>query len=282
MSALDDTLENATIIPPLPCYSLTNGNDVALVFPFEKATPAPAVLWAKKVDLMKLSHYFEAMFTGGYSENDNILTETCAVLQACQNDLNRVVAEEEVKGRCTSPASSDSDVEDDEATELGAMDTESTEYVTASSSSPIHYIPIHDYAYKTYEGLLKWALTGKIKFAPLKSTHPTSPSSDPSAKSVYKLAHQLGVKELEGIAAANFKSQLSHVNVLEELFSSTCFAYPVLRDAGMKVLEREWGKVKKSGGLDSIFKLVESDQGDTKEMMKVALEILKRSQTLGS
>ena len=86
----------------------------------------------------------------------------------------------------------------------------------------------------------------------------------------------MDIPGLQAHAAENFEAQLTPFNVLDQLFSPDCFTYPVLRQAGLRVLEQHWARVKESGGLDNLFKLVEGGGGDTQEMMKVAIDILRR------
>ncbi|KAH7903899.1 hypothetical protein BJ138DRAFT_1107281 [Hygrophoropsis aurantiaca] len=102
---------------------------------------------------------------------------------------------------------------------------------------------VKDTAYKTLRALVYYCYTGQITFSPLKSTNDVverlpSDGRDNrcSPKSMYRLAHKLGIKALETSALAAIRDHLSKNNILDELFSSFTSKYPVVQEMEMRIL----------------------------------------------
>jgi len=198
-------------------------------------------------------------------------------MASVRQDIADAIAVERGKGMKEAAPVEDSDDEDGNEEQRTAL-WEKLDRQRNASPSDISYVVIRETPYKTYRALFQWLLTREVTFASIRSALLVSGYLDtnPSPKSVYRLCHQLGIEELKRMALANFEGQLSSLNVLQELFSSNCFFYPELRAAGLRVLEKNWQDVKAGGGLDKILALIKKDSSDAKEMMEVAIDILKR------
>lgn len=189
----------------------------------------------------------------------------------------------------------------DEAVQLTAH-TDCTHTMSDSSTSshhahadfhpegiPIRYVVISGTPYKTYRALLQWIYTGKITFADLRSKHSMAGSPETSAKrsswasaisckSIYRLAHELEITELQRLALAEYASQLSVDNAVHELLSDICFAYPELRDAAIGVVKENWAAILKDGKIAEARKEVERDGRHAKEKAAVLLDLCSRMQ----
>jgi hypothetical protein len=216
------------------------------------------------------------MFSGAFEESGKQLTKTSKIMGSLKKDLADVAAAERAKDERDASLADDSDEETEDAAARASWAL--LDKFGDSAPSGISYVVIRDTPYKTYRALFQWLLTYEISFATLKSAKTKSGKLDlnASSKSVYRLCHQLGIDALKRLALANFESQLSSINVLQELFSTNCFFYPELRAAGLRVLEKNWQAVKAGGGLDKLLAVIQKDSSDAKEMMEVAIDILKR------
>lgn len=91
-----------------------------------------------------------------------------------------------------------------------------------------------------------YLLTGIVDFAPLRSQSITvarsatrtpqhqAPSCSP--KSMYRLAHLYGIKELQALAIQDIASKISHENIVPELFSSLTARYPEIQQTEVNFL----------------------------------------------
>ncbi|EKM56960.1 uncharacterized protein PHACADRAFT_160515 [Phanerochaete carnosa HHB-10118-sp] len=103
---------------------------------------------------------------------------------------------------------------------------------------------MRDFAYPTWKAFIFYLYTGDIAFAPLKSEVRTKPNSSDvarrenftpspplcSPKSMYRLADELGLKDLKDRARRDIESKISEQNILVELFSSFTARYDEIRD----------------------------------------------------
>jgi hypothetical protein len=245
------------------------------VFPYEKSMFPPPVLWANKASLMECSSYFKAMFSGDFSEKDNVLVQTSKFVDEYQGELAKVIAEERGKSQSKAMLAYESDDEDED----NDWTTASNLIWRPSVPATIHYVVVRDASYKLYEALLKWHLNKEIYFTSFNSAkdalhfgHPTV-----SAKAVFKLANQLDIKKLEDRAIESYEEQLNPSNVLKELFSQDCSVYPRMKRAAFRGLDRHWEEVVSTGGLDTISTFIESIDCDPKEIALTTVEILKKS-----
>ena len=169
----------------------------------------------------------------------------------------------------------DSDEETDNLTKT--VDKHETGSKTPGAS--FKTIEITQHCYETYLALLCWIGTGRIAFAPLRSTFvnestgegeeshtrakliedsleladPRSPSLV-SPKSIYRLADYLQISKLSQIALANFTSQLTHDNVLQELYSDLAGKYPAIRDITLDYTVEHWKEIVKTRGYEEVSK----------------------------
>jgi len=122
---------------------------------------------------MELSTYFEAMFTGGYLETENVLLETSRLIRGSNIELAHILELERLKcqsnssAQSTGPAPDDSDMDDEGEAVIKAEDPDNDkdrdmivdgekQASTSSSSGYIHYVVIKHARYKTYKALLHW------------------------------------------------------------------------------------------------------------------------------
>ncbi|KAH7906718.1 hypothetical protein BJ138DRAFT_590749 [Hygrophoropsis aurantiaca] len=98
-------------------------------------------------------------------------------------------------------------------------------------------------AYKTWRALIYYCYTGQITFSPLKSSQNAVeqfPNDERdnccSPKSMYRLAHKLGIKALETSALAAVEKHLSKDNIFDEIFSNFTSKYTVIQEMEMKIL----------------------------------------------
>lgn len=192
-------------------------SDVCLYFPRSGRR-----LWADQSILAKVSPYFPALFESEFSEAAELTTIT--------QDISE--EEEDVHDSREDPYEfDDSDTEIDAATRI-ASEEDKVPAVPCYKT-----ITITQHTYETYLSLLCWIGTGRITFAPLRSTSkypqpdqqplpstssdndflldkPRSPAPV-SPKSIYRLAHYLELQgELSQLALENFKSQLTVENIM--------------------------------------------------------------------
>lgn len=97
-----------------------------------------------------------------------------------------------------------------------------------------HYLVVHNSAYQTWVAVLHWLKSGEVKFALLTSIRARTPPTTKrrlralSPKSVYRLAHRLGLKRLCEEALTEYRRQLKqspHV-AFGEVCSHACAFYP--------------------------------------------------------
>ncbi|KAJ6613968.1 hypothetical protein B0H10DRAFT_1951111 [Mycena sp. CBHHK59/15] len=96
-------------------------------------------------------------------------------------------------------------------------------------------------AFKTWNALLHYFYTGKIRFTdtePRPSTSEGEHNEVPecSAKSMYRLADELGLEKLKALALLSLNSRLSASNVVSEVFSEFTSLYPELQDIQVEYL----------------------------------------------
>lgn len=181
-------------------------------------------LWANSETLEDGSPYWATLLASGFSE------ATAEARQSIADDDASDFSEEENED----DSEEDSDLETDEIP-IKAIT------IRQSSSIPagVREIVITEAAFTTYRAILSHIYSGHIKFANLTPPIAASVSDDQvlaaceakaqaaakrtglplaaSPKSVYKLAHLLEMPELEAVALADFRGQLTTHNVLHQL-----------------------------------------------------------------
>jgi hypothetical protein len=92
---------------------------------------------------------------------------------------------------------------------------------------------------------------------------PRSPSSTPhlvapaSPKSVYRLAHFLGLADLRLLARRALHTSLTPGNILTELFSDVSVAYPEIADVMLEAAADLWEKVKEGKAVEEMERQLE-------------------------
>lgn len=139
---------------------------------------------------------------------------------------------------------------------------------TSSISAGVKEVVVKKAAYTTYRAVLTWIVSRRIKFTKLDKQPPRTkkrtangkfaktkaleqPADVPlavSPKSVYKLAHLLEIAELEKLAVAEIKSQLTSENVLRHL-TSEISAYEPVRQALLDFALAHWDEVRKTDAM---------------------------------
>ncbi|EPS98894.1 hypothetical protein FOMPIDRAFT_1125538, partial [Fomitopsis schrenkii] len=115
-------------------------------------------------------------------------------------------------------------------------------------------------AASTWEAFLFYLYTGVIVFAPLtsageearkafkaryRSRNPHRPVPC-SCKSIYRLAHQLDMADLEDLALKEIDSQLSVRNIVTEIFTKFTSRYDRVKAVEMHFLKQHWDEIKGS------------------------------------
>lgn len=168
-------------------------------------------------------------------------------------------------------------------TEWSDSDDESVDTPSTRPQQQIHTVSISSHSFSTYKAVLTWIITKKIVFAPLRlvkadasandgTSSPakrrkvsrTSPSDNTqppvSAKSVYRLAHLLDLRDLQAEAIKDFKSKLTVDNVADQLFSSTSASYDEVRAAAAGVTAANWDQVGETEAMKKKVAEIEADE----------------------
>ncbi|KAJ7660829.1 hypothetical protein DFH06DRAFT_1296892 [Mycena polygramma] len=145
---------------------------------------------------------------------------------------------------------SDSDLDDEEDDEeqtdalsnVASASSSSTEEVSSPGvtiSTPRRMglvIPVKGHAFKTWNALLYYFYTNKIKFRTSPSSESASQVPECSAKSMYKLADKFALEELKSRALESMRAQLSEETIVREAFSSFTSLYPEIQDMEVEFL----------------------------------------------
>ncbi|EMS23532.1 BTB/POZ-like domain containing protein [Rhodotorula toruloides NP11] len=246
-------------------------NNVRLFFPRSGRS-----LYANETFLSNASPYFKTLFEAGFSKDDKAAadrTSTAETLPPYTFDDS----DDETDGFLDKPTSS-----------------------SEPSSIPCKTIKIIDTAYSTYFAVLVWLVTGKISFAPSRSSRtmpPPRPSSAAStrsmaiktaidaqtvpvpppvsAKSVYRLAHLLKLDSLASFALSQIRSQLTIENVAYTLYSDIASAYPEVQSAALDFAVEKWEKVVGAEATNEMERLAEGGEADS-AMAATAMKLAKR------
>ncbi|BGP59461.1 hypothetical protein NBRC10512v2_000756 [Rhodotorula toruloides] len=233
-------------------------------------------LYANETFLSNASPYFKTLFEAGFSKDDKAAadrTSTAETLPPYTFDDS----DDETDGFLDKPTSS-----------------------SEPSSIPCKTIKIIDTAYSTYFAVLVWLVTGKISFAPSRSSRtmpPPRPSSAAStrsmaiktaidaqtvpvpppvsAKSVYRLAHLLKLDSLASFALSQIRSQLTIENVAYTLYSDIASAYPEVQSAALDFAVEKWEKVVGAEATNEMERLAEGGEADS-AMAATAMKLAKR------
>lgn len=220
------------------------------------------------------------MFSSGFSEENNQLTEVNEWSSKWKASLQRIIREAR-EGARTPAVMPDSDTED--MPFILAKSTKPDQRESSSLGAPsLRYVIVKDAPYRTYEATFRWLLTGSITFAKLTSARlPDQDKACSSPKSVYRLAHQLEFHDLRKIALANYRQQLTADNVVSELFSTICTVYPELKETALTVLQQRWAEVRQRRKLDQLDIMLKAEVGlDSTELAKLLIEVFRRCSVL--
>ena len=246
-------------------------NDVCFIFP--RNCSCNPYLWANTKVLIAASSFWKSMFeTAGMEESTTFLPGTSKLDNAFRADLKQILADARETVEPVDDIMVDSDAE-------GEPDAEGPGLAAATASdeaNPIRYIVVNNVPRQTYKAVLDYISTGRISFAALSSAGGSKIRDLPSPKSIYRFAHEFDLESLRKLALANFTSQLGADNVLQELFSPTCYFYDELQEAALTVAVENWQAIKGSAKLDETMQKVDSGSTDSKEAAAVALKLLKR------
>ncbi len=162
----------------------------------------------------------------------------------------------------------------------------------------VHTIEITDHAFNTYHAVWIWILTKQIHFKPLnpspalalvgtsnqfcsppdpkrpKMTNAATSILGPppvSPKSVFRLAHLLGLQPLTVKALGAFKSGLTVDNAARQLFSSTAVEYDEVRVAAAEFAAANWVRVEKTAGMMEMMQKVDVGEVDCGGVVMKAL-----------
>lgn len=210
-------------------------------------------LWASSAILKPASPYFKTLLESEFEEGTPV-------------SKRRRLTTPEAKGW------EDSDDERDrlKATKRAAAVDASTTTSTTSVSltgTKFHHVIVIDTAYLTYEAVLGWLTTGRIKLT-------AKPESDdnwgriaprvtgPSPRSVYRLAHLLDLKELCFLALEAIEAQLTSASVAKLLFSEFCVEYEEVQQVLYKWAAAHWIAVQASAQWQAAKKRLDGDSGE--------------------
>ncbi|GAA6008562.1 hypothetical protein JCM11491_003349 [Sporobolomyces phaffii] len=255
-------------------------NDVCLYFPHTNLK-----LWANEAALSASTDYFRHLFSSGFSEAVSDTTVT-------SGGFSSKTKEEEASSLSDLPYEFDDS--DDESDRLFANPVRADENATETS---LRYktITINDHTYTTYLSVLLWVGSGFIRFAPIQSacTFSGPPAQDrrahlehslsgsnsmlpcpASPKSVYRLAHYLGLTDLAKLALLNLAEQLKAANVTHELFGDVSTQYPEVRQLCIQTTVKNWVAVSSSAA----FKKAEerAEAGELDVGLILAIELMRQ------
>ena len=234
-------------------YDDFSKNDVAFIFP--RTSGMATCLWTEIEVIEKVSGYWKRMFGLDYVESSSQLEKLSGWKNNFETDLANVLEEHQMTERADLLlVDSDDEAGDEERVPASKL---------SAASSVIRYVVITDASVKSYRALFWWIDTRLIEFAKLKSTGQSSGNHALSSpKSMYALAHKLEIKDLQKAALANFSSQLTAKNALQELFSGHAAVYPELSAAAMRAVVANAKSIKAAGGPEYIKEVLRSGEVD--------------------
>ncbi|KAJ7649422.1 hypothetical protein DFH06DRAFT_1475808 [Mycena polygramma] len=106
-------------------------------------------------------------------------------------------------------------------------------------------VPVKGHAFKTWNALLYYLYTNKIRF---RSSESASQAPDCSAKSMYKLADKFALEELKSRALEFIQTQLSTETIVHEAFSSFTSLYPEIQDMEVEFLLKHLPNLREGMG----------------------------------
>ncbi|KAL8278956.1 hypothetical protein RQP46_008625 [Phenoliferia psychrophenolica] len=170
-------------------------------------------------------------------------------------------------------------------------DDEADSPTPAPAHSSSYEVRVEETSYLTYRAVLSWMLTRQIVFARLSTASPLPPGDEvptlstlsslsslpaTSPKSVYRLAHFLGLDELGLLALASIVSQIDPSNAIEELFGELTALYEPLQVALLDYAARNWDKVKQSKGWKELEGSIDAEEDVPVATTRLFAKLLRR------
>ena len=210
-------------------YSLAS-NDVLISI----ASPDPAepfTLWVEAEHLKAASDYFATLLSTSFLEGNGIVDDTNLETSSSGFD--------------------DSDDESDAyfASQVRPKRPSAAAIRAIQPTRQMYHLKVTETRYTTYLHVLRWIDCGEISFAALRSSgvapfHPVDDLRAASPKSVYRLAHLLGLKDLQQEALTAIKRGLTADNCESELVSDVARSYAAVRELCLDYLHENYKAVK--------------------------------------
>lgn len=245
-----------------------SSNNVVFVFPHESRADRIVMLCSNADTLKRASPYWETMFESGYSESERKLERFSSWHTLLAKDLQDVLQ----KHKSSMTSLSILDDSDMEGCPAAPRRSDAEE---GASTLAVRCVIVEDASSKAYRVLLRHIGGKTVSFAPLTSAAAAfRASSLPSPKSVYALAHKLGLESLQSKALSDISIQLSERNALQELFSSHAALYPEISAAAMKAAVMYMPKIKAAGGHNFIETVLAEGKVDMEYAAKMVRELI--------
>ncbi|GAA5915549.1 hypothetical protein JCM6882_005934 [Rhodosporidiobolus microsporus] len=255
-------------------------HNVCLTFP--RASAPPLRLYSNRDFLVKTSPYFRDLFASDFREASPAAPAEAAV-----------ELDDAASAMSTDSGNDDDDLDSDEENNKLYLELSPP----PSSHKPpagVHEIEITEAAYSTYRAVLTYVQTGFIDFAPLKSTClPRFPTAQrtrsvevtarasrvnsavlpPSPKSVYRLAHFLGLDDLQRLALAHIRSGLRVDSVAFELADKTTNLYDEVQYMVVAFILANYSEVEDSAAYKKVMRRISA--GEVPQAGSVMVALLK-------
>ena len=265
------------------CITTSTPSNVKFSFPHNRS------LFGNVDSLSKASTYYKTLFESGFAEGSPSTPEQGAAKS------NRRIVERDFDD-------SDDDDEEDivpEATPIPSTASDTPAAATVPSSDTLtkpdpsfRLVNIDAAAYTTYHAVLCYLQTGRITFAPLRSSFRLQPDStvhrnakiselhsDPShplpasPKSVYRLADYLDLPVLAKLALENIKRQITVENVAFEAFGDVAGRFGAVADIELDFVVENWNEVRQSLAMAEIERL--ANDGELNSYVPMSLKLLR-------
>lgn len=244
-------------IPSAVNNASSHPNDVCIVFP--RPSGAVLELWANSTVLGEASPYLKTLLESDFAEGCKRSATAHLASSPHESGIN---AES-----CMTLA----DDSDDEADKAVAQDRKEKTPSSIGGDHEYHKLTPNA-SYTTYRALLSWLHSGHLPFASFRtSTSAQSTSVDASSprtlayhesllntpslplatspKSMYRLAHLIDIPELQTLALAEIKRQLTVENVATSvLFTELALSYGDVKKVALDYAAGYWWRVKVTEG----------------------------------
>ncbi|BGP12389.1 hypothetical protein JCM10213_002006 [Rhodosporidiobolus nylandii] len=239
-------------------------HDVRIFFP--SIGTDGAELWASSALLSSASPYLKDLLSSDFAE-----------AQPRRSKRARTGGAVEVQA----PEQAPKDFEDsDDETDRYLLATKPPSLSSSSETDDLSYlqITVTQAAFSTYHAVLVYLQTGFIHFAPLSSSFASSATStrrdflsskhakNPSLplpvspKSAYRLAHLLGVRDLQRHCLTAISTSLKPEMVAAELFGETASCYDAIRGALIDYAVENWLAVRNSAEWRKITRKMKGEE----------------------